>query len=84
VSSILRSYYQTCLYAQINPNIAILDVLLTPKDVIESSPQNFTPYAIQKRLEDDKERFNLLNKVLTEQKLSSLAQYNIDLSKLNR
>jgi Transposase IS66 family len=74
---IIRSFWQTCVAAGVDPTFALLDVLHSPPETVESSPSSFTPHAIAARLKTDTERCTLLDRILTTSCPGDLVKYKL-------
>ena len=72
---VIRSFYQSSLCTGIDPAFALLEVLITPSEIVSASPKKYTPQAISLRLKNDPERMALLNTILTTAKFSPLIKY---------
>ena len=74
---IIRSFWQSCVAAGVDPTYALLDVLLTDPSKVAASPDQYTPQSIAKRLKNDAERCLLLDKVLHATDLGTLVSYKL-------
>ena len=74
---IIRSFWQSCVSAGVDPTYALLDVLLTDSSEVEASAERYTPQSIAKRLKIDSERCVLLDKVLHATDLGTLVSYKL-------
>ena len=74
---IVRSFWQSCVAAQVDPTFALLEVMLTKPSEVSSRPADFTPQAIAKRLASDRERCAHLDRVLNTSNLASLVTYKV-------
>lgn len=72
---IIRSFYQSSLFAGVDPAFALLDVLITPAEQVSASPEKFTPLAIAARLHKDPKRQALINTILTTSSFKPLVEY---------
>jgi len=74
---IIRSFWQTCVAAGVDPTFALLDVMLTPPETVASSPANYIPSAIAHRLKTNEERRNHLHKIYNCSNLADLVTYKL-------
>jgi hypothetical protein len=74
---IIRSFWQSCVAAGVDPTYALLDVLLTDPSRVAALPGQYTPQSIAKRLEKDPDRCLLLDKVLHATDLGTLVSYKL-------
>ena len=72
---IIRSFYQSSLFAGVDPVFALLDVLITPAEQVSASPEKYTPIAIAARLHKDPERQALINTILTTSSFEPLVKF---------
>ena len=72
---IIRSFYQSSLFAGVDPAFALLDILITPAEEVSASPEQYTPIAIAARLYKDTERRDLINTILTTSSFKPLVQF---------
>lgn len=72
---IIRSFYQSALFAGIDPTFALLEVLITSPEIVAASPEKYTPQAIAARLKIDPERCTLLDTILTTSKFAPLVTF---------
>lgn len=72
---IIRSFYQSSLFAGVDPAFAFLDVLITPAELVSASPEKYTPIAIAARLHKDPERLALINTILTTASFEPLVKF---------
>ena len=72
---VIRSFFQSSLCADIDPAFSLLEILVTPSELVSAAPKNYTPQAIARRLKNDPERMALLNTILTTSELSPLIKY---------
>jgi hypothetical protein len=74
---IIRSYWQTCVSAGVDPTFALLEVLVTPQKTVLKNPENYIPQSIVQRHAANPERVDLLNRILHAKDFSSLIKYKI-------
>ena len=74
---IIRSFWQSCVAAGVDPAVALLDILLTHNETVEASPSNFTPQAIAARLQTDSARCARLDKILYAASPGELVTYKL-------
>jgi Transposase IS66 family len=74
---IIRSFWQTSVAAGVDPTFALLDVLHSDPQSVESDPSSFTPHAIASRLKTDAKRCTLLDKILTTSCPGDLVKYKL-------
>jgi hypothetical protein len=74
---IIRSFWQSCVAAGVDPTFALLEVLHSQPAAVESNPSSFTPHAIAARLKENEKRAMLLDRILTTSSLGDLVKYKI-------
>ena len=74
---IVRSFWQTCVSARINPVFALIDVLIAPEKEVLANPEQYIPQAILKRHKSDPERQSLIDKILHTKDFVSLVSYKL-------
>jgi len=62
---VLRSIFTTCRFSECDELIYLLKILIIPDSAIAAHPQNYTPAAIAKHLNENPEDRVLLNDLLT-------------------
>lgn len=74
---IIRSFWQSCVAARVDPTFAILDVLLTQPESVRSSASFYTPQAIAARLSENPNRALHLDRILTSSCPGDLITYTL-------
>jgi hypothetical protein len=74
---IIRSFWQTCVFAKIDPTIALLEVLITPEATVAKNAKDYLPSRLAVRVRQDKERAALLEKIMRTSDLAELISYKL-------
>ena len=72
---IIRSFWQTCVFAKVDPAIALLEILITPENKVSENPEQYIPQNIALRLRKDTQRAALVEKILKTSDLRELVTY---------
>ena len=74
---IIRSFWQTCVSAGIDPTFALIDILITPHEKVLEKPELYIPQQIAERHKADAKHVELIDKILHSRDLSSLVSYKL-------